>query len=70
MRTLLLNPPSFGGFDGGAGARYQARREIRSFWYPLLAYLPGLLPKAVSLMHRLPIWASKRLLSKRVAMIL
>ena len=21
-------------FDGGAGARYQARREIRSFWYP------------------------------------
>ncbi len=32
--TLFLNPPSFEGFDGGAGSRYQARREIRSFWYP------------------------------------
>jgi hypothetical protein len=34
MRTLFLNPPSYDGFDGGAGARYQARREIRSYWYP------------------------------------
>ncbi len=34
MRTLFLNPPSYAGFDGGAGARYQARREIRSYWYP------------------------------------
>jgi hopanoid biosynthesis associated radical SAM protein HpnJ len=34
MRTLFLNPPSYEGFDGGAGSRYQARREIRSFWYP------------------------------------
>ena len=34
MRTLFLNPPSYEGFDGGAGARYQAKREIRSFWYP------------------------------------
>lgn len=34
MKTLFLNPPSFEGFDGGAGARYQATREIRSFWYP------------------------------------
>ncbi len=34
MKTLFLSPPSFEGFDGGAGARYQARREIRSFWYP------------------------------------
>jgi hopanoid biosynthesis associated radical SAM protein HpnJ len=45
MRTLLLNPPSYGGFDGSAGARYQARREIRSFWYPTwLAYPAGLIP--------------------------
>src|SRR5208337_4909707 len=44
MRTLLLNPPSYGGFDGAAGARYQARREIRSFWYPTwLAYPAGLI---------------------------
>jgi hopanoid biosynthesis associated radical SAM protein HpnJ len=34
MRTLFLNPPSYEGFDGGAGARYQAKREIRSYWYP------------------------------------
>jgi hopanoid biosynthesis associated radical SAM protein HpnJ len=34
LKTLFLNPPSFEGFDGGAGSRYQARREIRSFWYP------------------------------------
>lgn len=34
LKTVFLNPPSFEGFDGGAGARYQARREIRSFWYP------------------------------------
>jgi hopanoid biosynthesis associated radical SAM protein HpnJ len=33
-KTLFLNPPSFEGFDGGAGSRYQAKREIRSFWYP------------------------------------
>jgi len=34
MRALFLQAPSFEGFDGGAGSRYQARREIRSFWYP------------------------------------
>jgi len=28
MRTLFLNPPSFSGLDGGAGARYQAWREL------------------------------------------
>ena len=33
-KTLFLNPPSWRGFDGGAGSRYQAKREIRSFWYP------------------------------------
>lgn len=33
-KSLFLNPPSFAGFDGGAGSRYQAKREIRSFWYP------------------------------------
>jgi hopanoid biosynthesis associated radical SAM protein HpnJ len=44
MRTLFLNPPSYEGFDGGAGSRYQARREIRSFWYPTwLAYPAGMI---------------------------
>jgi len=44
MKTLLLNPPSFENFDGGAGSRYPARREIHSFWYPTwLAYPSGLI---------------------------
>ncbi|MCC7493046.1 MAG: hopanoid biosynthesis associated radical SAM protein HpnJ [Fimbriimonadaceae bacterium] len=33
-KTLFLNAPSYEGFDGGAGARYQNSREITSFWYP------------------------------------
>jgi hopanoid biosynthesis associated radical SAM protein HpnJ len=43
LRTLLLNPPSFEGFDGGAGARYQAKREIRSYWYPTWLAQPAAL---------------------------
>ena len=43
MKTLFLHPPSFDGFDGGAGARYQARREIRSFWYPTWLAQPAAL---------------------------
>jgi len=31
-KTLFRNPPSYSGFDGGAGSRYQGQREIRSFW--------------------------------------
>ncbi|BDG02215.1 hopanoid biosynthesis associated radical SAM protein HpnJ [Anaeromyxobacter oryzae] len=34
LATLFLQPPSFDGFDGGAGSRYQAHREVRSFWFP------------------------------------
>jgi hopanoid biosynthesis associated radical SAM protein HpnJ len=43
LKTLFLNPPSFEGFDGGAGSRYQARREIRSFWYPTWLAQPAAL---------------------------
>src|SRR5262245_33079252 len=43
MRTLFLQAPSFEGFDGGAGARYQARREIRSFWFPVWLAQPAAL---------------------------
>ena len=43
MRTLFLQAPSFDGFDGGAGARYQAKREIRSFWYPTWLSQPAAL---------------------------
>jgi hopanoid biosynthesis associated radical SAM protein HpnJ len=45
MKTLFLQPPSFDGFDGGAGSRYQAKREIKSFWFPTwLAQPAALLP--------------------------
>ena len=45
MKTLFLNPPSFEKFDGGAGSRWPATREIESYWYPVwLAYPAGMLP--------------------------
>src|SRR3981189_3111983 len=45
MKTLLLNPPSFENFDGGAGSRCPATREIESYWYPVwLTYPAGLIP--------------------------
>ena len=47
MKTLLLNPPSFENFDGGASSRWPATREIRSFWYPVwLAYPAGMIPES------------------------
>ncbi len=50
MKALFLNPPSFDDFDGGAGSRYQATREVRSFWYPTwLAYPAGMLPDSMVL---------------------
>ena len=50
MSALFLSPPSFDGFDGGAGARYQARREIRSFWYPTWLAQPAALVKGSRLL--------------------
>jgi len=45
MKTLFLNPPSFEKFDGGAGSRWPATREIESYWYPVwIAYPAGMLP--------------------------
>jgi len=44
MRTLLLNPPSFEQFDGGAGSRWPAAREIEAYWYPVwLCYPAGMI---------------------------
>ncbi len=43
MKTLFLQAPSFEGFDGGAGSRYQARREIKSFWFPTWLAQPAAL---------------------------
>jgi hopanoid biosynthesis associated radical SAM protein HpnJ len=43
LRTLFLQAPSFDGFDGGAGSRYQATREVKSFWYPTWLAQPAAL---------------------------
>ena len=50
MPALFLSPPSFDGFDGGAGSRYQARREVTSFWYPTWLAQPAALVPGARLM--------------------
>ena len=54
MRTLFLHPPSVEGFDGGAGSRYQVRREIRSFWYPTWLAQPAALVPGSKLVDAQP----------------
>ncbi len=54
MKTLFLQPPSFGGFDGGAGSRYQAKREIKSFWYPTWLAQPAALVEGSRLIDAPP----------------
>src|SRR5262245_6378630 len=54
MRTLFLQAPSFEGFDGGAGSRYQARREISSFWYPTWLAQPAALVEGSKLIDAPP----------------
>jgi hypothetical protein len=47
LKTLFLQAPSFDGFDGGAGSRYQAKREIKSSWIPTwLAQPTALVPNS------------------------
>lgn len=43
QKTLFVNPPSWQGFDGGAGSRYQAKREVKSFWFPTWLAQPAAL---------------------------
>ena len=53
LRTLFLNPPSFEGFDGGAGSRWPSTREIESYWYPVwLCYPAGMLEDSKVLENR------------------
>src|ERR1700726_2155421 len=54
MRTLFLQAPSFDGYDGGAGARYQMRREVRSFWYPTWLAQPAALVEGSKLIDAPP----------------
>src|SRR5512138_2554648 len=54
MKTLFLQAPSFDGFDGGAGSRYQAKREIKSFWYPTWLAQPAALIEGSKLIDAPP----------------
>src|SRR3982750_537618 len=54
MRTLFLQAPSFDGFDGGAGSRFQARREVRSFWFPNWLAQPAALVEGSKLVDAPP----------------
>src|SRR5215471_13951190 len=54
MKTLLLNPPSFPNFDGGASSRWPASREIASFWYPVWLAYPAALIKESRLLDAPP----------------
>jgi hopanoid biosynthesis associated radical SAM protein HpnJ len=54
LRTLFLQAPSFDGFDGGAGSRYQAKREIKSFWFPTWLAQPAALVEGSRLVDAPP----------------
>lgn len=53
-KTLFVNPPSWQGFDGGAGSRYQAKREVRSFWFPTWLAQPAALIEGSRLLDAPP----------------
>jgi len=53
-KTLFLQAPSFDGYDGGAGARYQMKREVRSFWYPTWLAQPAALVEGSKLIDAPP----------------
>src|SRR3954454_20483307 len=54
MRTLFLQAPTFDGFDGGAGSRYQAKREIKSFRFPTWLAQPAALVENSKLVDAAP----------------
>jgi hopanoid biosynthesis associated radical SAM protein HpnJ len=54
LSTLFLQAPSFDGYDGGAGARYQMKREVRSFWYPTWLAQPAALVEGSKLIDAPP----------------
>src|SRR5271168_1475414 len=54
LKTLFLQAPSFDGFDGGAGSRYQAKREIKSFWFPTWLAQPAALVEGSKLIDAPP----------------
>jgi hopanoid biosynthesis associated radical SAM protein HpnJ len=54
LKSLFLQAPSFDGYDGGAGARYQMKREVRSFWYPTWLAQPAALVEGSKLIDAPP----------------
>lgn len=54
MKTLLLQPPSFEKFDGGASSRWPATREIESYWYPVWLAYPAAMIKESRLLDAPP----------------
>src|SRR5579872_1921524 len=54
MKSLFLQAPSYDGYDGGAGARYQMKREVRSFWYPTWLAQPAALVEGSKLIDAPP----------------
>src|ERR1700755_2953676 len=54
LKTLFLQAPSFDGFDGGAGSRYQAKRKIKSFWFPTWLAQPAALVQGSKLIDAPP----------------
>ena len=41
LGALFLQVRAIDRFGGGVGLRYQARREIKSFWYPTCLAQPA-----------------------------
>jgi len=54
LKSLFLQAPSYDGYDGGAGARYQMKREVRSFWYPTWLAQPAALVEGSKLIDAPP----------------
>jgi hopanoid biosynthesis associated radical SAM protein HpnJ len=54
LKSLFLQAPSFDGYDGGAGARYQMKREVKSFWYPTWLAQPAALVEGSKLIDAPP----------------
>jgi hopanoid biosynthesis associated radical SAM protein HpnJ len=54
LKSLFLQAPSFDNYDGGAGARYQMKREVRSFWYPTWLAQPAALVEGSKLIDAPP----------------
>ena len=54
MKTLFLSPPTYDGYDGGAGSRYQCKREVKSFWYPTWLAQPAALVEGSKLIDAPP----------------